>query len=132
MEEMQQRVTDNPGKVKSRKSIVEHPFGTVKRWMDQGYFLTRGLEKVRGDMSLTVLAYNLKRVISIIGVKDLLAVVSEKGSNVSDPGAVIVTPTPLGNVSGCYSRFGRWSLPAKGRFCSHARYDRSQINAAQP
>jgi Transposase DDE domain len=76
MEEMQQRVTDNPEKVKSRKSIVEHPFGTIKRWMDQGYFLTRGLEKVRGEMSLTVLAYNLKRVISIIGVKDLIAVVS--------------------------------------------------------
>jgi transposase len=76
MEEMQQRVTDNPEKVKSRKSLVEHPFGTIKRWMDQGSFLTRGLEKVRGEMSLTVLAYNLKRVISIIGVKDLIAVVS--------------------------------------------------------
>jgi transposase len=75
MEDMQQRVTDNPEKVNSRKSIVEHPFGTIKRWMDQGYFLTRGLEKVRGEMSLTVLAYNLKRVISIIGVKDLIAVV---------------------------------------------------------
>jgi hypothetical protein len=76
LEEMQQRVTDNPEQVKSRKSIVEHPFGTVKRWMDQGYFLPRGLEKVRGEMSLTVLAYNLKRVISLIGVKDLIAVVS--------------------------------------------------------
>jgi transposase len=76
MEEMQQRVTNNAEKVKSRKSIVEHPFGTIKRWMDQGYFLTRGLEKVRGEMSLTVLAYNLKRVIRIIGVKDLIAVVS--------------------------------------------------------
>jgi transposase len=76
MEEMQQRVTDNPEKVKSRKSIAEHPFGTIKRWMDQGYFLTRGLEKVRGEMSLTVLAYNLKRVLSIIAVKDLIAVVT--------------------------------------------------------
>jgi hypothetical protein len=76
MEEMQQSVTDTPEKVKSRKSIVEHPFRTIKQWMDQGYFLTRGLEKVRGEMSFTVLAYNLKRVISIIGVKDLIAIVS--------------------------------------------------------
>jgi transposase len=75
MEDMQQRVERNPEKVKLRKSIVEHPFGTMKRWMDHGYFLTRGLKKVRGEMSLTILIYNLKRVINIIGVKDLIAVV---------------------------------------------------------
>jgi len=44
--------------------------------MEQGYFLTRGLEKVRGEMSLTVLVYNLKRVINIIGVKELIVAVS--------------------------------------------------------
>ena len=76
MEEMQQRVRENSDKVKLRKRIVEHPFGTIKRWMEQGYFLTRGLEKVRGEMSLTVLVYNLKRVINIIGVKELIVAVS--------------------------------------------------------
>jgi hypothetical protein len=75
LEDMQPRVLANPEKVKSRKSIVEHPFGTIKRWMDQGYFLTRGLEKVRGEMSLTILVYNLKRVINILGVQELIAVV---------------------------------------------------------
>jgi hypothetical protein len=65
-----------PEKVKLRKSIVEHLFGTIKRWMDQGYFLTRSLANVRGEMSLTVLVYNLKRVINIIGVKDLIAAMS--------------------------------------------------------
>jgi len=76
MEDMQQRVTANPDKVKVRKSLVGHPFGTIQRWMDQGYFLTRGLENVRGEMSLTVLVYNLKRGITIIGVRDLIAAVS--------------------------------------------------------
>jgi hypothetical protein len=65
-----------PEKVKLRKSIVEHPFGTITRWMDQGYFLTRSLANVRGEMNLTVLVYNLKRAINIIGVKDLIAAMS--------------------------------------------------------
>jgi hypothetical protein len=75
LEDMQHRVIANPEKVKLRKSLVEHPCGTIKRWMDQGYFLTRGLEKVRGEMSLTILVYNLNRVINIIGVHELLATV---------------------------------------------------------
>jgi hypothetical protein len=75
MEDMQQRVLTNLEKVKLRKSLVEHPFGTIKRWMDHGYFLTRGLTKGRGDMSRTIFVYNLKRVINIIGVKELIAVV---------------------------------------------------------
>jgi transposase len=75
LEEMQQRVAAHPEKVKARKGMVEHPFGTMKRGMDQGYFLTRGLVKVRGEMSLTILIYNLKRVINIIGVAALIAAV---------------------------------------------------------
>jgi transposase len=76
MEEMEQRVRENPDKVKLRKRIVEHPFGTIKRWMEQGYFLSRGLKRVRGEMSLTVMAFNLKRAINIIGVKELIMAVS--------------------------------------------------------
>src|SRR5262249_5705203 len=66
MEEMEQRVAGQPEKVKARKSLVEHPFGTMKRGMDQGYFLTRGLAKVRGEMRLTVLVYNLKSALPIL------------------------------------------------------------------
>ena len=53
--------------------LAEHPFGTMKRGMDQGYFLLKGLAKVRGEFSLTVLAYNLKRVFNIVGVARLVA-----------------------------------------------------------
>ena len=58
--------------VKQRKSIVEHPFGTIKRAMDSGYCLTKGLPNVAGEFSLAFLAYNLKRVINILGCKKLI------------------------------------------------------------
>ncbi|MEP6664712.1 MAG: transposase, partial [Verrucomicrobiota bacterium] len=62
MEEMAERVKANRGVMKLRKALVEHPFGTIKRGMGMGYFLCKGLAAVRAEMSLTVLAYNLKRV----------------------------------------------------------------------
>lgn len=62
--------------VKSRKSIVEHPFGTVKRNMDAGYCLTKGFRNVSGEFSLAFLAYNFKRVINILGSKKLIECMS--------------------------------------------------------
>lgn len=59
--------------IKERKGIVEHPFGTIKRHMNAGYCLLKGRENVQGEFSLSFLAYNLKRVINIIGVKELIA-----------------------------------------------------------
>jgi hypothetical protein len=73
LEEMQRRVEADPAKVQQRKQIVEHPFGTIKHSMDQGYFLMRGLPKVRAEMSLSVLAYNIKRAIKILGVQQMVA-----------------------------------------------------------
>ncbi len=58
---------------KQRREIVEHPFGTIKQWMNQGAFLMRGLEKVRAEFSLTALAYNLSRVLNIVGFAKLMA-----------------------------------------------------------
>jgi len=55
-----------------RQMIVEHPFGTVKRTMNAGYFLTRGLKSVRAEADLIFLAYNIKRAINIMGVKEIL------------------------------------------------------------
>jgi hypothetical protein len=52
-----------------RASLVEHPFGTLKRWFGWDHFLVRGFEKVRGDMALMVLGYNLTRVINILGLQ---------------------------------------------------------------
>jgi transposase len=73
LEEMEQRVRSRPEVMKQRKQLVEHPFGTMKRWWDQGYFLMRGLEKVRTEFSLTVLAYNLRRVLNLIEMPRLMA-----------------------------------------------------------
>ena len=73
---MNKRVAAHPEILRRRKAIVEHPFGTIKRWMNQAYFLTRGLNSVRGEFSLSALAYNLKRVLSIVGVPALLAAIA--------------------------------------------------------
>ena len=69
---MRERLARRTELMKLRKAMVEHPFGTLKRGMDMGYFLLRGLERVGGEFSLSVLAYNLKRVMNILGVECLL------------------------------------------------------------
>jgi len=56
-----------------RKEIVEHPFGTMKRAFNQGYLLLKGLRKVKGEVGFTMLAYNMRRAISIVGTKRLIA-----------------------------------------------------------
>ena len=66
------RIAGDKEVVKKRKCIVEHPFGTIKRSMDAGYCLTKGIHKVRGEFALTFLAYNLKRAINILGTKKLM------------------------------------------------------------
>ena len=54
------------------RQTVEHPFGTLKSWMGSTHFLTKTLEKVRTEMSLHVLAYNIKRLIQMFGVSPLI------------------------------------------------------------
>jgi transposase len=70
---MFKRVQQKPELLKLRKQLVEHPFGTIKRWMRQDHFLMRGKEKVSSETSLTLLAYNLKRAIQLQGVEKLIA-----------------------------------------------------------
>ena len=72
MEEMEQRVRSRPEVMRRPKELVEHPFGTMKRWWDAGYFLMRGLEKVRAEFALTVLAYNLRRALNLVGMTGLM------------------------------------------------------------
>lgn len=72
---MLDRLDRAPDAMTIRRRTVEHPFGTLKAWMGHTHFLTKGLEKVRTEMSLGVLAYNLKRMIAIIGVKPLIAAI---------------------------------------------------------
>lgn len=66
------RTSGNKELYKMRQMIVEHPFGTIKRGWGISYFLTRGLESVKTEASLAFLAYNMVRVINILGVKELL------------------------------------------------------------
>src|ERR1700719_3854323 len=69
---MQDRLDRAPKSMRVRRATVEHPFGTLKAWMGATHFKTRTLEKVRTEMSLHVLAYNLKRVIAILGAETLM------------------------------------------------------------
>ena len=55
-----------------RRQTAEHPFGTLKAWMGSTHFLTRTLKRVGTEMSLHVLAYNMKRVIAILGAGPLM------------------------------------------------------------
>lgn len=72
MEEMATRVKGSREKLRLRAGLVEHPWGTMKRTLDQGYFLLRGTEKVEVEMRLNGLIYNLKRAISIVGIPKLI------------------------------------------------------------
>ena len=72
LEAVQARLDRDPEKMRERKATVEHPFGTLKAWMGSTHFLTKTLDRVSTEMSLHVLAYNLKRVMNIVGVKPLI------------------------------------------------------------
>ena len=69
---MQDRLDRAPKSMRVRSATVEHPFGTLKALMGATHVKTRTLEKVRTEMSLHVLAYNLKRVIAIVGAQPLM------------------------------------------------------------
>src|SRR5256886_13871135 len=74
LETVQQRLDANPQAMRQRRETVEHPFGTLKMRMGATHFLMKRLPKVATEMALHVLAYNLTRVMNIIGVQPLLAV----------------------------------------------------------
>jgi transposase len=72
LDAMQARLDRMPDAMLVRRQTAEHPFATLKAWMGSTHFLTRTLDKVRTEMSLHVLAYNIKRLIAILGVAPLL------------------------------------------------------------
>lgn len=78
MEAMAARVRAHPEKLKLRKQLCEHPFGTIKRFFGYTYFLMKGLTKVRAEWSLMTLAYNLKRVLNLVKLDQLMAAVEVK------------------------------------------------------
>lgn len=72
---MAKRLAARPGVLDKRRESVEHPFGSVKQWMGQGASLMRRLENVRAEFSLTAIAYNLRRAITLVRISELIAAV---------------------------------------------------------
>lgn len=77
MDQMNETIKAHPEHVLIRKQTVEHPYGTIKSWMGATHFLTRRFKNVSTEMNLHVLAYNLKRMMSIFGEVELMAVMTE-------------------------------------------------------
>ena len=75
LDRMAARLQARPEVLDQRRESVEHPFGSIKQWMNQGAFLMRRLENVRGEFSLTALAYNIRRAITIVGIDALIEAV---------------------------------------------------------
>ena len=73
---VQQGLDANPNAMRQRRETVEHPFGTMKARMGATHFLTKTLPKVAAEMALSVLAYNLTRVMNIVGIKPLIAAIA--------------------------------------------------------
>ena len=73
LEEIHQRLKEHPEKMKQRRETVERPFGTIKSWMGYTHFQIKTLKRVGTEMAVHVLAYNIKRVINIIGIRPLIA-----------------------------------------------------------
>ena len=75
LEDVQQRLDEHPEMMRTRRETVEHPFGTIKYWMGYTHFQMKTLKRVATEMALHVLAYNLKRVINIMGIRPLIAAI---------------------------------------------------------
>ncbi len=73
VEAVERRLDEHPERMYIRLNTVEHPFGTIKSWMGARHFQMRTLKKVGTEMALHVLAYNLKRVMNILGIGPLIA-----------------------------------------------------------
>ena len=67
------RLDEHPEKMRQRRETVEHPFGTIKARMGATHFLMKTLPRVASEMALHVLAYNLTRVMNIMGIRPLMA-----------------------------------------------------------
>ena len=75
LEEMAKRLAARPELRDRRRELVEHPFGSIKQWMGQGNFLMRRLDNVRAEFSLTALAYNIRRAMTLLGTQTMIAAV---------------------------------------------------------
>jgi hypothetical protein len=72
VEAVEARLEKEPERMRARRETVEHPFGTLKYWMGYTHFQTKTLKQVSTEMSLHILAYNMKRVMNIMGIGPLI------------------------------------------------------------
>ncbi len=75
VERAKARLDSQPDVMRVRRATVEHPFGTIKSWMGSTHFSMKTLSRISTEMSLYVLAYNLKRVINLVGTRQLIAAI---------------------------------------------------------
>jgi transposase len=73
IERADRRARARPEIMARRKELVEHPFGTMKRWINGGYFLLKGLDGVKAEFDLAAMSFNIKRIITILGVEEFTA-----------------------------------------------------------
>ena len=76
LERAQARLNRRPDLMQTRRSTVEHPFGTIKSWMGSTHFQTKTIPKVSTEMSLLVLAYNMKRAINLVGTQKIMETIA--------------------------------------------------------
>src|SRR6202023_402450 len=72
LDRMAARLKARPEILDRRREMVEHPFGSIKQWMNQGAFLMKGLDNVHAEFSLTALVYNLRRALNILGIEAMM------------------------------------------------------------
>lgn len=78
LDELEARLDREPQRMRTRREVAEHPFATLKSWMGSTHFQMRTLKRVSTEMSLHVLAYNLKRLIAIFGARPLIAAIQAR------------------------------------------------------
>lgn len=78
IERLQKRLRRKPDVLPRRKALVEHPFGTIKVAMNHERLLMKGIKNVTTEMKLTVIGYNFKRALSILGIEKLLEILSSQ------------------------------------------------------
>jgi hypothetical protein len=114
LEAVQRRLDKNPQAMRQRRETVEHPFGTLKMRMGATHFLTKRLPKVAAEMALHVLAYNLTRVMNIMGCQELFgrdaSIANRKNGSHLHSASLVLTPPPR--------RFDTTKTQVRHRLCS--------------
>ena len=114
LDEIQARLEQTPDAMRIRRSTVEHPYATIKAWMGATHFLTKGLERVKAKMSLHVLAYNFRRLISPLGIERMLAAIRAYAHFLT-PHAWFWTLFSLALPKILKWNYDVWSLPLNSR-----------------